>query len=440
MRNLEKALTLFFLGGAIAVLLLLQLLPSGSGGPATSVFSVEDRGLRASYLLLEQLGFTPRSWTSSPGHLPRDESLLLMAAVPETPPNYEQTGEAGEPGEPGETGEATPVRSRRLRDPLHYLRFVEEGGRVLLPADEEELEFLTDTLSLAEFEDLRVIESPDIEAEIELEPLSLFLGNGERLELEWAPGHYFASLPVTTRFEVLAADEAGRARCVSLPVGRGAFALLAPGDPPFVNELLGEGDNALFLVRLVEALSPGGVVLYDEYALGGWVPDSPLDLALSAQSFPFTLHLVLWALVGLWFVAWARAFARDPEPLGQVSAALRARGFAGMLGAAGRWDLLARMLRAGVARRLAARLGLRRRASGEEGDRKLPGELDAGRLDALIDRLAAGEKAAERERLAGLLASAPVRDADGLERLANELAKVEERVHARVTAQVRTGA
>ena len=101
----------------------------------------------------------------------------------------------------------TPASSRRQRDPQHYLRFVEEGGTILLFADSEGLAFLTEQLGLEDLADLelesiaddlpdaRAIRAadPGIEQEgdepTEGEPARtvVLLGTGERLETSWTP-------------------------------------------------------------------------------------------------------------------------------------------------------------------------------------------------------------------------------------------------------------
>ena len=313
MRRLEHGLSLLLLAGAILVLILLRLLPSASQAPDGSVFSSEPDGRRASILLLDELGFDARGWTRSPGHLPRGAALLILSAVPETPPAYVS---AVDPG----AGEAMAPRSaRRLRDPRHYLRFVEEGGTLLVVASEELLEFLSETLGLEEVAQLTWEEWPaeePVQNDEEDAPLAVALRSGERLDLSWRPRAHFGALPTFSPFEAIAADDEGRNLCMRLRVGRGSIAVLAPDDDLFLNRAIGEGDNALLLVRLVEDLASGGEVLFDEYAIGGWTPDSPIDLALAAGSLGFSLHLILWASLALWVVAWTRSFPPRPRAPG----------------------------------------------------------------------------------------------------------------------------
>jgi len=442
MRRLEHGLSLLLLGGAILVLLLLRLLPSATEAPRGSVFSSEPHGRRAALLVLDELGFDARSWTRSPGHLPRTQALLVLPAVPETPPAYEAAPAV-------DADPAAASRSaRRLRDPLHYLRFVEEGGTLLAVASEEMLAFLSETLGLDEVAQLELLpeeggEEPDEEGDGQGdgEPVPacrISLRSGERLDLRWRPRAHFGALPTFSPFEVIAADEQRRNLCVRASVGRGAVALLAPDDDLFLNRALGEGENGLFLVRLVEQLGGGGEVLFDEYALGGWTPDSPIDLALAAGSLGFTLHLALWACLALWLLAWTRAFPRDPEPLAQVSAIQRAGGFAGMLADAGRWDVLARMLRVGVLRRLAGRVGLRRAFSADVPHEQ---ELSAARVDACVSRLLPGAAdGSGREEVAALFTDGGVTDAAGLDHLAVRLAELEARVLAPAGRAGRTSA
>ena len=53
----------------------------------------------------------------------------------------------------------------------------------------------------------------------------------------------------------------------------------------------------LLAVRLAErGTADGAPVLFDEYALGRWQPDSALGLALGPSARSFTLHLLVLAL------------------------------------------------------------------------------------------------------------------------------------------------
>ena len=333
--------------------LLLRAIPSGSGDEPMSVRSTEPDGRRALYLLLEELGFQPSAWTRSPGLLPRGETLLVLRPCRRPPPGYGAADEEELSAPIGSTS------TRRQRDPLHYLRFAEEGGTLLCFAYEEEIEFLTEVLGIDDFYDAEAT-TEDLGYE---EVPTLVLPSGERLEEAWVwedeeddvpffNDERFAIPDVGSPFRVLIADEAGRPLALRYSAGRGEIVVLAPVDWFLDNAELGQGQNALLFVRLVEELAPHGRVLFDEYALGGWVPDSPIALAFAPRAFPFSVHLLLWASLAIWLVAWTRGFPREPEPWTRISALARAQGLAGLLSTAGRWDVLGRMLSDGVSRRL----------------------------------------------------------------------------------------
>ncbi len=197
MKRLEYGLSLLLVGGLILVLILLWLLPSGTVKRAESVFSAEDDGRRAAFLVLGGLGFEARSWTRSPGHLPRGEILLFVSEIPEKPPAYDTIGRAVAARAPDHMD--VQRTARRLRDPLHYLRFVEEGGTLVVPASRAHLDFLTEVLGLEEVRQVGLVweerDEEDVPAVREV-----LLRSGEPLALSWRPQAHFRTMPVSAPF------------------------------------------------------------------------------------------------------------------------------------------------------------------------------------------------------------------------------------------------
>jgi len=260
MTRTSNALALILLGALLLIGFLLMLLPSGSARSAGSVRSTQEDGRRALYLLLEELGYQVAGWNQAPGDLPRGNEVLYLPETPETP------GYGSRPG------------TSRLRDPLHYLRFVEEGGTLITPVDgDEHFEFLTEGLGLEPVRELMLDWSGGDDDRI----THAILPSGERLKLEWKPSATFQPLPVASPVELLAMDDEGRGLALRLAVGRGSVVLLAPADDWLNNNRIEDGDHAFFIVRLMEECASGGGILFDEYALGGWVPDSPIALAFA---------------------------------------------------------------------------------------------------------------------------------------------------------------
>ena len=337
-----------------------------------------------------------------------------MVVLAEVPPEPLVQGTGADEGE---------ALGRGLRDQRHYLRYLEEGGTIVCHARPSLLEFFGTTLELTAVANL---EEAILDAEFYEEGQEFFLSTGEELVLDWPllPALDDAwSEGTETRFELLLADANERPVALSLEVGRGRLVLLSPEDDPLSNEEVGvrDHDAALALVRLAELHAPSGPVYFDEYALGLWAPESPLELALAPETWLFTVHFLILGLLLFWRAAWVGPFQRDPEELLNISPLVRARGYAGMLQRHRRYDVLCDLLRRGILRRLARRVGLR----GEDAEFRGPLEEEqvSRILDLLVPAAGAGRRAHERARSL-FLEEAP-EDVEGFERLGRELARLE---------------
>ena len=389
----------------------------GEDGPAGSAFTTEPDGRRVIYRLLGRLGFDARAWTSEPGRLgneaPAAGSMVVLARVPPEP--LVQGTRADEEIEGGPEG-------RGLRDQRHYLRYLEEGGTIVCHARASLLEFFATTLELPAVANL---EEAIQDAEADEEAGEVFLSTGEELALDWPllPALDDAwSDGTETRFEILLADENERPVALSLEIGRGQLILLSPEEDPLRNEEVRGDDAALALVRLAEFHAPSGPVYFDEYALGLWAPQSPLELALAPGTWLFTVHFLLLGLLLLWRAAWVGPFQRDPEEFENISPLVRARGYAGMLQRHRRYDVLCDLLRRGILRRLARRVGLR----GE--DAEFGGALEEEHVARILTLLvpAAGADRRAHERARSLILDEVPGEAEGFERLGRELARLEQ--------------
>jgi hypothetical protein len=314
-KSSANALLVVLLFGLILVGGLLLLLPASGGSRASSVLSSEPDGWRALLLLLDELGYDARAFTGAPSELPAAATLVMAEEPPEP---------LARPAAPD--AEETPAADREprgKRDPLHYRRFLERGGLLVAPADGLVLDFLSWDLGLAEVE--------EIEWGDESWVTSIELRDGEVLELGGAKTSLadVRSLPGGSR--VLATVREGDAFALAFPCGAGTVVLLPPGAARWSNAALGSDDRALAFVRLLEVAGAPRTVLFDEYALGAWTPDSPVQLAFGPHAFLLSAHLVVLAALLLWRAVWAGPFPRDPEPLARVSALARARAVARLI-------------------------------------------------------------------------------------------------------------
>jgi hypothetical protein len=329
--NLGRGLPILLLVFALGLLFAAVELAGGEPGPAHSATSSDRDGRRALYLFLEELGIPCEVWRDPPGRLPRGRNLLLLPAAPPEPPDHLRRMWADLDARPDGAAE---VR-KRLRDPAHYLRFVEEGGVLFAGLDEERAEFLGEALGV-DLAGLSVEARGETDAGAEQAIVSR---SGELLTLDWSDHPRFSGgarfggeLPGS---RVLLADAAApeRAVALALELGRGELVLLCD-DRLLDNRTLGRGDNALAHVRLIEEflpLDPGGALLLDEYALGVYAPDSAVALAFGGRSRALTLQVLLILGLALWWLAASGPFPRDPEVWAQASPAALARAEAGWL-------------------------------------------------------------------------------------------------------------
>lgn len=425
-RALPQALALVVLVVIAVLALVLGSLAGGELADSRSASSPDERGSLAAYLLLRELGWTSSAWSEAPGELPRARVCLWLADVPPEPPAYLRAlwEEMDEDTDEGAAG--PPASTRRLRDPRQYRRFVEEGGVLLTALDKSRRSFLLNEAGFVELE--------GVEAELlEQEPARqrVVTRDGGTLELGWGgqrslnreePG------PDDPATQVLAADAAMRTQAVALKISIGSGELvLLPEDSLFANASIGDADNALLLVRLLEGLGPLEAVYFDEYALGGWVPDSALQLALAPRRLAFTAHLLALLALLVWYSAWTGSFPRDPEPLAQASPRARARAQGALLERYGRWDMMARHLRRGVLGRLSG--GGRRLAIRGEQDT----EREVQAALATVAHLARDESELGTWRQA--FSQAPVARPEELERLAHTLTRLQHLAHGGSTGQ-----
>jgi hypothetical protein len=315
----------------LALALASQFLAPDSAGEQGSAVSSQPHGRRALLLLLGELGFQAQAWSDPPGALPRREALLWLARAPEHP-----TTEKPE-------AKPSPV-DQGVRALTHYRRFVEEGGTLLLPQGDFSRSFLIDTLDFADCADVHAsrVAKPGVRR--------IHDDDGEELEIDVKEGGVLVLPDAGSRARVLwrGGDDV---LAIAVPAGKGRVVLL--GDDSFLaNELIGERDHALFAVRLAEALAPGKQILFDEYALGLERPRTTVAILASPSLFLATLHLLLLLALLVLRSGWVREFPRDPAPFESASPLLRARTLGALLARAGRFDVLARILREGVARRL----------------------------------------------------------------------------------------
>lgn len=398
----------------LTLVVAMQFLEAPAQGVPGSTASSAPNGRKALARLLSDVGFDARPWSDVPAALPRRTALVWLAGPPRA------HIEDPEPNDPRRT---TPpaIGAHALE---HYRRFVEDGGTLLLADGDDARAFLDDAFG----EDLS---EPFEAAETLADELwSVRVSTGEVLEIDAGSAETFveSALPLDARVVATARRGDGTEAPIAVALERGSGSVVLLWSDAFLaNEAIGEHDHAVLAVRLAEVLAPSDGVLFDEYALGLWSPAGVSSVALGPTLFLATAHGLLLLLAFVWFHAAPRAFPRDPEPLDLASPLLRVRARASLLERARRHDLLAAMLRRGVATRLARGIG----RPVERADARAGGR-DAADARARLPRdLGAAGHAAEASGGAGV----PPIDASTARR---ELAPVGERELAEIAA--RTGA
>ena len=407
-------LLILVVAGALAVSWL------GDGAPRgeQSARSLDPGGRYVAWRLAAELGFEPELWRGAPGELPRGPHTLVLFAAPEDPPGYRFPDESDPAGAGTEPAAAEPAFERRLRDPLHYVRFLDAGGTLLAGWSPEMRSFLIERLNLRELEGLESLE--------EAATVLLDSRSGEELRV--------AALPVMRATAGVAdlerdlIDPTERPFLVRAPVGRGAVAVVASTDP-FTHESIGDEDHSLLWVRLLERVHAGGTLYIDEYAAGGWVPESPLALAFSPAYRLASTHLILLLLLVAWLWSSGGAFPREEEGLARASALARVRAHAAFLARSGSWHLAARILARDT---LAVLEGRARRAVGTE-DAREAGSSATRVLSGRVDRALASSGARlggpeELARARSLLLEARARNANELTDHARALALLERKM------------
>lgn len=362
--RVQRGLTIAVLGLIVLAVVVQMFLPGAEQKPAPhGASSVEPDGRRALRETLGRLGFAPEEWRKSPGALPRGGHVLFLVDAPVESERTRTTRRKKN----GDPDVVRPSGRFDLQANENYRAFVEAGGTLVAPWTSRLRDFLAKELEFEEFELLPV---PDAGAE--RAPRVARMPDGTLVTVTWPKE---LALPV----ELLGAgldpywsmprsDGGEDAAAAVLRVGAGAILVLA--DPAFGdNANLGEEGNAEALVRLLEDRLRGGRVLFDEYALGRWEPETALGLAFSSALAPTSVHLLVLLALFVWAAAWARAFARDPEPIEQLSPLSRARAQANVLERAERAGLAAQILRRGNLARLARAARLARRGV-EPGNRE----------------------------------------------------------------------
>ncbi len=415
--NSSRASTGAGIAALALIVVLVFVLQTGErpgSGVDGSIASTKADGRRALALLVQRLGVAVEGWRQVPAALPTGSHGVWMSRA--EPVERTEPGEGEAQEDDGESGLfRTRERARPdvgMHAPELYGDFVRQGGTLVVEG-ELGLAYVRDTLGLAAAQGLEITVLPD---------------DGQRA-LRWRTGETLA-VEVDLAFEPLdpssparefatvvdAEDGSEWAFALELPEGAGRAIVVADGGA-FDNAAIGADDHALLAVRLAEEASRGGRLMFDEYALGLWAPDGPLDVATGPALVLFSANLLCLILAWTWMRAAPRSFPRDPEPLESFSPVLRARAQSRLFERAGRVSLLAAPLRAATFDRLSARLKLRSRREVADPSAKLS--------DADVERVtrALGPEAGARAR--DLLVTRRIATRADLERLARDLRALE---------------
>ena len=367
----NKALSI---GLGVILLVFVFLVKFTESGPRLasdepSIADFGDSGRRAAIALLEQVGFRAEAWQSPPSSLPRGSATLILPVAPRTLFG----GESEEGAVTSPLAEELDRPSRLdLHLPINYRRFLDEGGVLFASAEDETLEFLIGDLELAALEDL-VLED---------------VGGGDLgrteipgsdpLEIEWQRKFLLeADSPVS----VWASRGSDSPHVVTLAVGQGELVLFS--DQSVLSNLwLLDGDEGYLLVRAIVEFDRSGLILFDEYALGRWNPQTSRELAFSGRFLQPTVLWLALLLIFVWRLSWVGRFPRDPEPLALLSPLARVRSQAHLIERARRYELLARWLVDGMLGRAMKSWRMKR---AEEGADRSVEELKALATRAQLD-------------------------------------------------------
>jgi hypothetical protein len=361
--------------GALVVLAIaaVYLMPKPDERELPSVASSRPEGRRALLLVLERLGFAPEAWRKPPGALPHGEHVLWSFGAPFDPSESARERSSDESERARDAGSLSPAQ-HGMHAIEHYRAFLDAGGTLILAWNERTRAFLADGVGLEGVDGFEA-RSPSAAAGAAGEdgaPVSqrVRLADGSELAAAWRAD---AALPATlcdalarplwTSAEPGEPGEEGRVLAATIDVGAGHVVLLAD-DSFTANRRLGRDASAELAVRLIEEQGVTQRLLFDEYALGLWEPQTAVGLAFSGVRLAVTLHVLALLHVLAWMLGWARAFPRDPEPLEAVSPVSRARGLANVFVRARRVRDLAAFARRGELERLRRRARLARGSSG----------------------------------------------------------------------------
>ncbi len=407
---IRKSMAVLF-GVLFAFGILISLLSGQAHEVDSSAAANHPLGRRAALLVLEELGHEAQAWQQAPIFLEGSEGLLWM---PQTPVLFElatDDSDGDEAIEPGEMSAEDP------RHPMHYGEFVRAGGTLLLPYSESNLEWLREDCGL---------EVPDWPRTSTTSTWNLELDTGETLSASLLSRSQTDDGPVDVAeheaagWHDIAWGEAGQPFASWAQVAYGRVAFVA-NDSFMDNDRLGDFDNGLLLARIVEALDAPGPTLFDEYALGLWVPPRTSELLFTPGLIEVTYHALLAFLFFVALHAWVREFPRD-APEARLSPRLRVQSQAALLMRADRLDLLALDLKLGVLMRVARRLGLR------TPDPKLDPRARLRTLQHEFRERA--PQSLEFQQWEALHANDDVEDRNTLEQLGHELREFEERAQS----------
>lgn len=352
-----RKLSIAALVAAMALLsLLVAWLPSAP--PAEdSARSAAGPGRLGLWRLLESFGWSVEAFDERPGRLPGDGSCVWLARLPGDLELADSSADELVSGEIEEVKANTEARARGdqpLRDalelspahPRHYRSFVAQGGRLFVEcAADLDLERLTNEFGFSELAHLARREVDDDAATI------WRASDGEELRVGSAEGACFEGMESLPRAIPLWIDAESRVRAFELPVGRGRLVLFAQRGL-FDNATLASNDHAVIALRLVERAGRDRRILLDE-SNGFLGAPTLLELAWRPRARPFTLGLILLALMTSWRAFAAREIPRDPPPVDRLSPRSRARAMANLMLRARRYDLIADDLRERAALRAA---------------------------------------------------------------------------------------